>query len=60
MNPDAFEQGNINLVKDGAILKLPSERYALGIDKALAVERFQTDEKILKTASPKASLLSKW
>ena len=27
LNPEAFEQQNINLLKDGSILKLPSERY---------------------------------
>ena len=27
LNPDAFEQNNLNLMVDGATLKLPSERY---------------------------------
>jgi pilus assembly protein FimV len=56
LNPDAFEQENINLVKNGTILKLPSERYALRIDNGAALERFQADEKILKIAQSSLAL----
>ncbi|MDP5029961.1 FimV/HubP family polar landmark protein, partial [Paraglaciecola sp.] len=52
LNPDAFEQDNLNLIKNGSILKLPSERYASRVDKTAAIDRFQSDEQILKTAGP--------
>ena len=44
LNPDAFENDNINLLKDGSILKLPSERYTAGLDKQEAIIKTQDDE----------------
>ncbi len=35
-NPDAFEQGNLNRLKRGAMLRLPPEQEALKIDKRQA------------------------
>lgn len=37
-NPDAFEQGNLNKLKRGVMLKLPAEQEALGIDKKQAAQ----------------------
>ncbi len=37
-NPDAFEQGNLNKLKRGAMLKLPTEQEALKIDKKQAAQ----------------------
>ena len=36
LNPDAFEQQNLNLMVDGATLKLPSDRYIARIDPTKA------------------------
>lgn len=37
-NPNAFEQGNLNKLKRGAMLKLPAERKAFKIDKKQAAQ----------------------
>ena len=39
LNPDAFENGNLNLLVNGAMLRLPSERYITRIDAELAQRR---------------------
>lgn len=44
LNPDAFEQNNLNLLVDGAMLKLPSERYVARIDAEKAQQRAEADE----------------
>ncbi len=44
LNPDAFEQGNVNLLRNGAILNLPSARYVARIDPAQAQQRAERDE----------------
>ncbi|MBN7828123.1 FimV/HubP family polar landmark protein, partial [Bowmanella dokdonensis] len=36
LNPNAFERQNLNLMVDGAMLRLPSEQYIARIDAALA------------------------
>ncbi len=36
LNPEAFMRGNINLLKAGYVLELPSESQALSVDNALA------------------------
>ncbi|WP_308469229.1 FimV/HubP family polar landmark protein, partial [Alteromonas sp. KUL150] len=45
LNPNAFENGNLNLLVDGAVLKLPSERYIARIDKQKAQMRAEQDER---------------
>jgi pilus assembly protein FimV len=45
LNPDAFERENLNLLVDGATLKLPSERYIARIDKEAARQRAVQDER---------------
>ncbi|MBU2979744.1 FimV/HubP family polar landmark protein [Alteromonas sp. C1M14] len=44
LNPTAFEQNNLNLLVDGATLKLPSERYVARIDAERAKQRAMQDE----------------
>ena len=44
LNPDAFEDGNLNLLVDGATLRLPSERYISRIDPDLARARAEQDD----------------
>ncbi len=44
LNPEAFEQNNLNLLIDGATLKLPAERYVARIDKEKARLRTEQDE----------------
>lgn len=44
LNPDAFEQNNLNLMVDGAMLKLPSERYIARIDAQKAQQRAESDD----------------
>ena len=45
LNPDAFENGNLNLLVNGATLKLPSERYIARISKEQAQLRAEQDER---------------
>ena len=45
LNPNAFEQQNLNLLVDGSILKLPSERYISRIDARQAQIRAESDER---------------
>ena len=44
LNPDAFENGNLNLLVNGAMLRLPSERYIARIDAELAQRRAEQDD----------------
>ncbi|MCU7555936.1 AAA family ATPase [Alteromonas sp. ASW11-19] len=44
LNPDAFEDNNLNLLVDGTMLQLPSERYASRIDPDNARQRAEQDE----------------
>jgi pilus assembly protein FimV len=48
LNPNAFENSNLNLIKDGFVLELPSEKYIASINKADAIMRFETDTARLK------------
>ncbi|MEC8376805.1 MAG: FimV/HubP family polar landmark protein, partial [Pseudomonadota bacterium] len=45
LNPNAFENGNLNLLVDGAVLKLPSERYIARIDKNKAQMGAEQDDR---------------
>ncbi|QJR82229.1 AAA family ATPase [Alteromonas pelagimontana] len=45
LNPNAFEQNNLNLIVDGAILRMPSERYISRIDPQKAQQRAEQDER---------------
>jgi pilus assembly protein FimV len=49
INPDAFEQQNINLLKDGSILKIPSEAYIFNVNNRQAQEKAQLDILNFKT-----------
>lgn len=51
LNPEAFEQENLNLLVDGAVLRLPSERYIARIDPAQALARAQQDDQTLARGS---------
>ena len=59
LNPDAFEQQNINLLKDGSILKLPSERYIARVSLQQARQRAELDSQNLQSNSA-TSAKYKW
>ena len=50
LNPNAFEDGNLNLLVNGAVLKLPSERYIARISKEQAQQRAERDERAFAEA----------
>jgi len=60
-NPSAFHNGNINLLKKGAMLTVPSseEISAIGKREALAEVRQQMSEWRQQRATPKASTVKK-
>ncbi|MFQ3234521.1 MAG: pilus assembly protein FimV, partial [Paraglaciecola sp.] len=39
LNPDSFERKNINLLIDGTILRLPSQRYISRVNKKQAIDK---------------------
>ncbi len=49
LNPDAFEENNLNLLVDGAMLKLPSERYVARIDAEKARARAEQDDRSMSS-----------
>lgn len=55
LNPDAFEQQNINLLKDGSILKLPSERYIARVSNQQARQKADLDSQNLQNLSSNSS-----
>ncbi|MBT0587425.1 FimV/HubP family polar landmark protein [Alteromonas oceanisediminis] len=55
LNPDAFEQQNLNLLVDGATLRLPSERYIARIDREKARARAERDDAALRNQSASAT-----
>ena len=55
LNPDAFEQQNINLLKNGSILKLPSERYIARVSSQQAKEKSERDSQNLQTSTSSSS-----
>lgn len=44
LNPNAFEEQNLNLLVNGAVLKLPSERFVARIDAQRAKQRAEQDD----------------
>jgi len=44
LNPNAFEQDNLNLLVQGATLRLPSQRYTARVNKAQAQARADRDD----------------
>ncbi|GAB3031983.1 FimV/HubP family polar landmark protein [Bowmanella dokdonensis] len=52
LNPAAFENENLNLMVDGAMLKLPSERYIARLDKEYARQKAAQDDAALAQARP--------
>ncbi len=55
LNPDAFDDGNMNHMKDGAVLKLPSQRYIARIDPALARQKADGDDQQWQSQGQKTS-----
>ncbi|MFQ3190467.1 MAG: pilus assembly protein FimV [Paraglaciecola sp.] len=49
LNPDAFEQQNINLLRDGSILRMPSETYISGINIKQAQAKAELDSQKLQS-----------
>lgn len=54
LNPDAFEQQNLNLLVDGETLRLPSERYIARIDAEQARLKAESDNQALASIRPEA------
>ncbi len=54
LNPDAFEQRNLNLLVDGETLRLPSERYIARIDAEQARLKAESDNQALASIRPEA------
>ncbi|MEP1553871.1 FimV/HubP family polar landmark protein, partial [Paraglaciecola sp.] len=48
LNEGAFEKENINLMMDGAMLQLPSQRYIARVDKEQAKQRAELDARKLR------------
>jgi pilus assembly protein FimV len=48
LNPDAFEQQNINLLKDGSILKMPSESSISSVNSKQAQKKSELDSQSLQ------------
>jgi pilus assembly protein FimV len=55
LNPDAFEQQNLNLLKDGSMLKLPSESYVANVNVQQARQKAESDSQNFQSASPTVS-----
>jgi pilus assembly protein FimV len=53
LNPDAFEQQNINFLKNGSMLTMPSENYISGINKKQAQQKSELDSQNLQTKTSK-------
>ena len=53
LNPDAFEQQNINLLKNGSMLTMPSENYISGINRKQAQQKSELDSENLQTKTSK-------
>ncbi len=47
LNPDAFERNNINLMRDGAILRLPASKYVKRVNEAQAISKVRYDNQLL-------------
>ncbi len=50
LNPDAFEQQNINFLKNGSILRMPSESYISNVNNKQAQEKSQSDSQNLQSS----------
>ncbi len=53
LNPDAFEQQNINLLKNGSMLTMPSENYISDINRKQAQQKSELDSENLQTKTSK-------
>ena len=51
LNPEAFEQQNLNLLRNGSILKLPSERYIARVSTQQAREKAEQDSQNIQTST---------
>jgi pilus assembly protein FimV len=56
LNPDAFSQKNLNLLKSGAMLKMPSNRYIARVDPQQSQQKSERDSLNWQSSkeSPKA------
>ncbi len=58
MNPEAFLRNNINLLKAGYVLELPSEAEALSVDNALANADVSDQMEAWRTGTPREQVAS--
>jgi pilus assembly protein FimV len=49
LNLDAFEQQNLNFLKDGSILRMPSEAYISSVNNSQAKQKAELDAQSLKS-----------
>jgi pilus assembly protein FimV len=53
LNPGAFEHQNINFLKKGSMLRMPSENYISGINRKQAQKKSELDSQNLQTKTSK-------
>ena len=55
LNPEAFDQQNINMLKDGSILRMPSQSYISGVNRQQAQQKSELDSQNLQANSANQS-----
>jgi pilus assembly protein FimV len=58
LNPDAFERQNINLLRNGSMLKLPSERYIARVSSQQARQKAERDSQKLQSNNGSSAAVS--
>ena len=58
LNPNAFIDGNVNLLKEGVVLRLPSESDAQAIDNSNAVAEIKEQSRAWRSGTPARSVAS--
>jgi pilus assembly protein FimV len=53
LNPNAFEQQNINFLKDGSILRMPSEAYISSVNNSQAQQKAELDIQNVTSNQPR-------
>jgi len=56
LNPNAFIDGNVNLLKEGVVLRLPSEGDAQAIDNSSAVAEIKEQSRAWRSGTPARSV----
>ena len=56
LNPNAFIDSNVNLLKEGVVLRLPSESDALSIENSAAIAEIREQSRAWRSGSPARSV----